>query len=314
MKNHELLNLIGEANGDYVLETGDAAARPWFRWQCLAACAACAAMALGVYRTASPTPEQNAVVMLHAYTVVEERAQTALEYATFQAMGADETVPGVTYVGGDHVGPDGDYYGPDVPVQPAAEWYDALLHTYRLEENPEWYGGAWLAEDEVLAVAIADGFHTPELEAELKEVAGAGAVLRFSTAKYSMEFLYGLMDPVSQALKDTGLRCGVGVDVTANCLGVDVYSDGAEIPDSVLAELAQLDPTGDAVRVRVFTQAMSPLTNEIKKDLAPDVISTPAPGGAREFPEEEVPAYTENCQPAQYDILPRGINDLPQAK
>ncbi len=48
----------------------------------------------------------------------------------------------------------------------------------------------------------------------------------------------------------TGLDCGIGVDVMGNCLGVDLYSDEA-IPDGILAELARLDPGGDAIRVRV---------------------------------------------------------------
>lgn len=145
----------------------------------------------------------------------------------------------------------------EAPVQKAALWYDALLSAYRLEEGPEWYGGAWIVEDRLLAVAIVDGFRTPELEAEIQEAAGAGAVLRFSTVKYSMEFLNGLMEPAARALEGTQLRAGVGVDVMDNCLGVDLYSDGAAVPDSVLAALAHLDPDGDAIRVRVFTEALS---------------------------------------------------------
>lgn len=203
-------------------------------------------------------------------------------------------------------------------MQPAAEWYDALLHTYRLEENPEWYGGAWLAGDELLSVAIVDSFCTPELEAELQQAAGTGAVLQFSTVKYSMEFLYGLMEPVSRALDGTGLSCGIGVDVTANCLGLDLYSDGAVIPNGILAKLAHLDPDGDAIRVRVFTQTMNTLTDEVKKGPAP------VPGGVTEpvFDGERAEPNVENVEPAPTPIddsewtmpaeEPREIEDLPQ--
>ena len=200
----------------------------------------------------------------------------------------------------------------DIPVQPAAEWYDALLCTYWLEEYPEWYGGAWLAGDELLAVAIVDGFRTPELEAEIKEAAGDGAVIRFSTVKYSMEFLCGLMEPAVRALDGSGLSAGVGVDVMANCLGVDLYSDGQNISDDVLAALAHLDPDGDAIRVRLFVGALSDYDETAMKGPVSNAISTPVPGGARAFPEEETPAYTENGQPAQYDTQSKEAGELPE--
>ena len=47
MKNHELLDILGEVNGDYVLAAEDNVVRPRFRWRTLAACAACAALVLG---------------------------------------------------------------------------------------------------------------------------------------------------------------------------------------------------------------------------------------------------------------------------
>ena len=64
MKNHELLDMIGEVNEDYVLEAGNNVTRPRFRWKTLAACAACAALVLAaypVYRAVNPP--------LHEYTV-----------------------------------------------------------------------------------------------------------------------------------------------------------------------------------------------------------------------------------------------------
>lgn len=346
MKNHELLDMIGEVNEDYVLAADDAGhvARPRFRWKAFAACAACAALVLcaypmwqGVKSNSSTLADKNlpaggAGPQLHSYTVVEGDALTTYNEAVekipagnngdaLEAAPAGEPVTAAGPSADSNRGPedlttDSAICEPigDVPVQPAAEWYDALLRTYRLEENPEWYGGAWLAGDELLAVAIVDGFRTPELEAKIREAAGAGAALRFSTVKYSMEFLYGLMEPAVRALDGSGLFAGVGVDVTANCLGVDVYSDGQNVPDGVLAALAHLDPDGDAIRVRVFTQTISTLTDAaMKGGPAPGTASTPIPGGAREHPAEE-PAHTENGQPARYDTQPDKVENLPQAK
>lgn len=345
MTNYELLNIIGEVNEDYVLAAGENVVKPRFRWQTLAVCAACAALIVAAYpayrmsRPQSPGPDSISSLEdvpeaapdsdgtliqrpgLHEYTLVEGGKTVIATDAKAPAGGAEEPAP----VPERSIGPDitsgadvnGDpgetsdgYYAPaqDAAVQAAAEWYDALLRTYRLEEHPEWYGGAWLAGDELLAVAIVDGFRTPELEAEIKEAAGTGAVLQFSTVKYSMEFLYGLMEPATRALDGSGLACGIGVDVMENCLGVDLYSDEADIPDSVLAALAHLDPEGDAIRVRVFTQSMNTLTDEVQKGPAPGGKTEPVFDGARvedskqAMPAEE-PGAIEELPQAKYDII-----------
>lgn len=326
MTDYELLDMIGEVNEDYVLAADSNVVRPRFRWKTLAVCAACAALALGaypLYRAANP--------QLHDYTLTEniaDSADTAKEWDGLAKApaggvqdvptadsGADEVPPvlgapaapeaaeGRTDKGGEMedesaiTGFDGaKYWVEDVPAQEAALWYDALLQTMRLEENPEWFGGAWIAGDQLLAVAIVDGFRTTELEAELQKAAGAGAVLQFSTVKYSMEFLNGLMEPAARALEDTGLSCGIGVDVTANCLRVDLYSVGAAVPDDILERLAHLDPDGDAIRVRVSKGAA----------ISPDggaPLSTPSPGGRQEAPDDP-PEPEEAEQPAHYDLLP----------
>ena len=66
MKNHELLDIIGEVDESYIQSADSNVVRPRFPWKTLAACAACAALALGawpIYRAVNPP--------LHAYTVVE---------------------------------------------------------------------------------------------------------------------------------------------------------------------------------------------------------------------------------------------------
>lgn len=342
MKNHELLDMIGDVSEEYVQGADSNVVRPRFRWKTLAACAACAALVLGaypVYQAANPP--------LHDYAVMEgggalatlddtkapagsstgTPGQGAPDPAPASTSGSGSvydpnpnTLPGGAYIGGDagESGIDGAHYskpGLDTPVQEAALWYDALMKTYRLDENPEWYGGAWIAGERLLAVAIVDGFHTPELEAEIQEAAGEGAVLRFSTVKYSMEFLNGLMEPAVRALDSTDLCAGLGVDVMANCLGVDLYSDSDTIPDRVLAALAHLDPDGDAIRVRLFTGKLSTLTDEAVKGPAPGAVedgeretstpidgSEPIPGGATHPTREEAEQMKEADQAAAYDL------------
>lgn len=361
MKNHELLDLIGDVNEEYIQAADEKVIRPKFRWKTLAGCAACAVLALGAYPAylAAHPP-------LHGYTVLEGGALATLDDIKAPAGGqADvpgqnppapnpgqpprgngpDPVPGGAYVGDDQgSGIDGDSYWQgeqpigEVPVdEAAASQYDQLLRGMGgvdgLEPDayPEWFGGAWIDHSgyydspAVLTVAIVDTLRTPELEEQVRAWCGAGVV--FQSAKYSHSFLEGLMEPVTKALDGTGLSCGIGVDVMDNCLGVDIYSDGTTIPDSVLAELAKLDPSSDAIRVRLFTGKLDALTDKIVKGpaadpVAPEPWATPAsvmdsgtpvyhgedapadavPGGAQ--PVEELPEAKEESKPAHRNLLP----------
>lgn len=347
MKNYELLDMIGDVNEEYVQGADSNVVRPRFRWKTLAACAACAALVLGaypVYQAANPP--------LHDYVVMEGEGGGTLETGLNEAAKAPAGGPaadsapeatmevngfaggydaGAAFIygelGGESVRSDVDGTmdrapTQDIPVQEAGLWYDALMKTYRLDENPEWYGGAWIAGEQLLAVAIVDGFRTPELEAEIQEAAGEGAVLQFSTVKYSMEFLNGLMEPAVRALDGTDLRAGVGVDVMANCLGVDLYSGSDTIPDRVLAALAHLDPDGDAIRVRVFPDALTAVDEGVENPVPADSVplATPSagsaqpvaepsvvPGGLTEPAVGELPEAKETPTPtpmlAEYDII-----------
>lgn len=315
MKDHELLDLIGKVDEDYVLAAGDNVVRPRFRWKAVAACAACAALVLAAWPMAAmEAGKKDAAPGLHAYIVMEEaggaqeRSEAAPKApaegaAPDYAADGDGPLLGASTVPNDGGemgkenaagGVDGNrYWGGERPVQEAALWYDALVHAMGLEDCPQWYGGAWIAEDRLLAVAIVDGLRTPELEAQLQKAAGEGAVLRLSTVKYSMEFLNGLMEPVGQALEGTGLSCGIGVDVTANCLGVDLYGGSGTVSDGVLVRLADLDPDGDAIRVRVFPGTLSNAGEAVKGPGGDVPLATPAPPDRREDPVEKyVPADT----------------------
>lgn len=342
MKNHELLDLIGDVNEDYVQAADGKVIRPKFRWKTIAACAACAVLVLGAYPA-----YQAAHPPLHSYTVLEGGGMTTQGDVKAPAGGTfgPGIMPGGAYVGNDRgeTGIDGtEYTGPgqDAPVQEkAAAQYQGLLQGlggqggYEPEAYPGWYGGAWIDNsfypEAKLAVALVDGFRTDELEAQIEEWCGGEVV--FKDVKYSRSYLDQLMEPISQVLEeaDMDLLCGFGVDVMENCLGVDIHSDGKDIPKEVLAKLAQLDPDGGAIRVRLFTGRLDTLTDETVKGpapapAAPDEQPVPAviedgdqiyhgedapadaiPGGAS--PVGELPqAKGEDIQPARHDLLPPG--------
>lgn len=342
MKNHELLDLIGDVNEDYVQAADGKVIRPKFRWKAVAACAACAVLVLGAYPA-----YQAAHPPLHSYTVLEGGGMTTQGDVKAPAGGTfgPGIIPGGAYVGNDRgeTGIDGTEYtvpGQDAPAQEkAAAQYQGLLQGlggqggYEPEAYPGWYGGAWIDNsfypEAKLAVAIVDGFRTDELEAQIEEWCGGEVV--FKDVKYSRSYLDQLMEPISQVLEeaDMDLLCGFGVDVMENCLGVDIYSDGKDVPKEVLAKLAQLDPDGGAIRVRLFTGRLDTLTDETVKGpapapAAPDEQPVPAviedgdqiyhgedapadaiPGGAS--PVGELPqAKGEDIQPARHDLLPPG--------
>lgn len=303
MKNYELLELIGDVNEDYVRAADSTVIRPKFRWKTLAACAACAALMLGaypVYRAVNPP--------LHSYTVLEGGGMTTLDGTKAPAGGESDpnAIPGGAYVSGDKGKPDidGNEYaapGQDIPVdEVAADQYDRLLrgmgmHGEGAASYPDWFAGAWIDQSQ-LTVAIVDGLRTPELEAEITGWCGDGVV--FQDAKYSHAYLDGLMEQAVALLDGTELNCGVGVDVTANCLGVDLYSDGQAIPDSILVKLAKLDPAGDAIRVRALTDKLRDLPEDEIKGFATE----PIPGGVS--PAEDLPQTKEAALPARDDFPP----------
>lgn len=342
MKNHELLDLIGDVSEDYVQAADGKVIRPKFRWRTAVACAACAVLVLGAYPA-----YQAAHPPLHSYTVLEGGGMTTQGDVKAPAGGTfgPGIIPGGAYVGNDRgeTGIDGTEYtvpGQDAPAQEkAAAQYQGLLQGlggqggYEPEAYPGWYGGAWIDNsfypEAKLAVALVDGFRTDELEAQIEEWCGGEVV--FKDVKYSRSYLDQLMEPISQVLEeaDMDLLCGFGVDVMENCLGVDIHSDGKDIPKEVLAKLAQLDPDGGAIRVRLFTGRLDTLTDETVKGpapapAAPDEQPVPAviedgdqiyhgedapadaiPGGAS--PVGELPqAKGEDIQPARHDLLPPG--------
>jgi len=336
VKNHELLDLIGGVNEDYVRAADSDVVRPRFQWKGWAA-AACAALVLCAYPVwrmthADRTLEQNAAAPLHAYTVAGGGGSALTEEAGIKAPAGvpdpePTTIPEGAYIAGQRVCHEP---GQDAAVdEEAAGQYDGLLQGMGGEGGgepdayPEWFAGAWIdhggapAAPAWLTVAIVDGFRTSELEARVLAWCGGTGKIEFRDAKYSHDYLNSLMDPVVQLLDDTsagstGLTCGIGVNVVENCLGVDVY--GSDVPDCVLAGLSKLDPDGDAIRVRLFPNSF--LEPDVVKGPAAEPAVEPVPGGARAEPaiekdeqnfpdeDEQVPAQTSAAPGVQETSMP----------
>ena len=318
MKNHELLDLLGEVNEDYVLEAGNNVVKPRFRWKTLAACAACAALVLGIYPAYRMSRNQNldlpGLRPLHGYTVVEGSGMVGPESAQAPAGGqpdipgqnAPEPTPEPAQTG------DGEHYDVSGQWQAIAQ-YQGLLQGMGGQEGcapetyPGWYGGAWIdGTGDRLAVAIVDGFHTGQLEAQIEEWCG-GEVAFVQDMKYSYAHLLNLSDQILQALQDHlnqddvwSALTSIAPDMMANRLDVGF----CDIPsDAVLAFLAQLDPDGDAIQVRVFTGKPNTLDNMVK---AP--AREPADPEARATPAEEpTPTPADGDAPDAYAPAPGGV-------
>lgn len=142
---------------------------------------------------------------------------------------------------------------------------------------PEWYAGAWLDNDwpdhvSRLTVAFADGWRTEAMEDKIRGWCGGTGDVLFCTAKYSYAYLNRLMDEISALFDRYGwLSSVIAPDVTTNRVDLEIF--GSTMPsDEFLAELAELDPDGDAIRVQVFTDGTIQFTDDT-------AMKPPAPAG-----------------------------------
>lgn len=346
MKNHELLELIGDVNEDYVQAADSKVIRPRFGWKKLAVCAACGLLVLGIYPAYRMSRTQNLHLFglrpLHGYTVVEGSGMVGPESAQAPAGGqtdipgqnAPEPTPEPAQTG------DGEHYDVSGQWQAIAQ-YQGLLQGMGGQEGcapetyPGWYGGAWIdGTGDRLAVAIVDGFHTGQLEAQIEEWCG-GEVAFVQDMKYSYAHLLNLSDQILQALQDHlnqddvwSALTSIAPDMMANRLNVGF----CDIPsDAVLAFLAQLDPDGDAIQVQVFTGKPNTLDNMVKAPArepadpearatptdgdAPDAYA-PAPGGVTPATTADGSAKVYHGEDAPADAVPGGAyaGEPPQAE
>lgn len=340
MKNHELLDLIGGVDEDYVRAADEQAPRPRFGWKKLALCAACAALVLGLSALPltsegpEPAPEgaQDPGVTLvrqpglHDYFLIDR----SLSASTTQGDSPKLLQPAAPGGGGiDMPGQNAPEPNPDQPPRgsgpdptggaPAQEdasaqyarllqwWFGEPVPPSEPGGYPDWFGGAWI-DGELLTVAIVDGFRTPALEEQIRERTGGGALL-FTGAAYSQNHLDGLMEQVGRTLDE--LDCRVFLSYGVYAADNRIHLDFSQPPDDqVLSALAQLDPAGDAILIQVFTGTQNLPTGASAKGPAPDGPA-PEPVGpeARAAPTvtgdgEPTPTPADGDEPDAYACAP----------
>lgn len=322
MKNHELLNMIGEINEDYVLGAGNNVARPRFRWGTLAACAACAALILAAYPAFQASRLQKAAFDsvsgldapeatlapirrpgLHEYTLADGGTSAITTHGDTKDAPGGQPNPMPERGGGTGAPGTSDKAPAGAPNQePSAEdaaaqdeasaQYERLLRSLGLWGidgrglYPDWCGGVWLDGD-CLTVAIVRGFRTPELEQQILNWCGGTEEVLFADVTYSQNHLDGLMDEIARIFDELDCRVFLSYGVYPDNR---IHLDFFEVPsDEVLAALAGIDPDGDAIYILVFTGVQATPTGGAAKGPAPaEPTSVPA-GSPAAAAEPSVP-------------------------
>ncbi|MBD5098824.1 MAG: hypothetical protein HDT35_04635 [Clostridiales bacterium] len=296
----------------------------WQTWAVCAACAALIVAAYPAYRAfrpQSPGPDSNAALGdvpeasqapdevliqrpgLHEYTLVEGGVtiKTTVGDTYIPAGGtaglapmpepaSKDVVTSGAYVGGEDAGT-ADSAHSEVSVQEeASAQADRLLQSlgiggWNWDLYPDWWGGIWL-DGEHLTVAIVDSFHTPGLEAQIREWCGGTGEILFRTVKYSLAYLEDLKDEVGALFDQYGwLPSVIDANEMTNRVELDIFA----VPgDELLAALAELDPEGDAIFIQVFTDRhIIPTDGPAKEPALAAPAVEPVPGGARVEPNAE---------------------------
>lgn len=345
MKNHELLDLIGDVNEDYVRAADSKVVRPRFRWKAAAACAACAVLALGISAlpaalegpgpARSSAPEESRAPSstliqrpgLHEY-LLKDAGYVAATQGGAGGLGKLADIPQPDPAPGGGAEPSSAVKptyvdAPAISQEEASAQYDRLLRQMGGVDGrepdlyPDWFGGMWLDNDwpdsvSRLTVAIVDSFRTPDMEDQVKEWCGGTGDVLFTDAKYSQNHLNSLMDGVTRIFKEQNvcISSAYGVYVMDNFLGLDFYG---EIPsDETLSALAELDPDGDAIRVQVFAGGSIQWTDDGAKGASCDPGEHEPIGETVKGPP--VPGGAQDSQPAAEPSEPPngGGQELPE--
>ena len=202
----------------------------------------------------------------------------------------------------------GGAYVVDIPVQEtAAAAYQNLMAQFEKDcgpdKYPEWYGGAYIDENETLVVNIVEGGE-PEDKAlflKIQDWAGTDQV-SFGNVKYGLGYLRDLQDRAFEAMSELGLAVGCGVNEETGQVELDLSA----VTDEALRRLAELDPADDAILVRVGQAAVA---EDTAASEAPDgYIHIPAPA-ENDVQPDNLPIGPEG---AEYDLLPlepSGVED-----
>ena len=203
----------------------------------------------------------------------------------------------------------GGAYVVDIPVQEtAAAAYQNLMAQFEKDcgpgSYPEWYGGAYIDENETLVVNIVEGGEPEDKALFLKIQDWAGTdQISFGNVKYGLGYLRDLQDRAFEAMSELGLAVGCGVNEETGQVELDLSA----VTDEALRLLAELDPADDAILVRVGQAAVA---EDTAASEAPDgYIHIPAPA-ENDVQPDNLPIGPEG---AEYDLLPLEPSGLEDA-
>ena len=240
----------------------------------LAACTALVLCAYPAYHALAPRPP-----VLHSYTTIDgsDPAIKAQYREETTAQGVDK--------GGEEEGPNtGELPGGApvgiAPVQPGADAYQLLMDHFG-GVQPDWYGGAYIADNGTLMVLLVNdkdsGDKTLELEV-LEAVGGKTAPVGFAGAKYSRNDLERMNGELIALLDGKGIQAAWGIYDDENRIVLDV---GEPLTDDLLAAIAEIDPDDDAILIRVVEGQATVTDEQFVKGPAPigEGVDAPDPGG-----------------------------------
>lgn len=290
---------------------------PWMKYGALAACAALVIGAVSVYNLHQVHHDDlRRTLQLHSYVTVEGLTGGVQENA---ATGDTGTGGIAIPPGGIEILPGGAYVG-DAPVQAGAEDYQKLMDHFN-GTLPDWYGGAYIDDDNNLMVQLVEDKDPADksLELQVLDWTGSDSVM-FSSCKYSLNQLKELMDRLN-ALPDEDMKfrdvmAGWGIDEEANRIELTL----TQVYEPLLSVLAELDPDDDAIYVQVGQRASHDLGEDVRTDSAKTedpAVHHAVPGGVTVPDDDDLiadePYYDGVRDGAHYDVehLPE---ELPQEK
>lgn len=207
----------------------------------------------------------------------------------------------------------GGAYVSDVPVQEAAAMaYQNLMaqfeKDYGPDKYPEWYGGAYINEYEVLVVNIAEDFEPEDKNLFLKIQDWAGTdQISFGSVKYGLGYLRKLRDRAFEAMDELGLAAGGGINEEKGRVELDLSA----VTEEALLILAELDPADDAILVQVGQQTavQDVMVEETAAgDESGGYVHIPAPAENDAQPEN-IPAAPDGAGYGLLPLEPSGVED-----
>lgn len=281
---------------------------PWKKYAAVAACAVLVIGAFSVYNLYQDYEKWGITVRnfqrdpieltMHSYVTVEGLTG----YVTENAAANDTGTGGTEVNTGDPPADIETVMREGTGQEEALNAYQKLMGHFALG-YPNWYGGAYIDDDNNLMVLLVSDKDPGDKSLELKVLDWTGSdKVVFGSAKYSLRYLRTLQDKVCNAMMELGLFSSCGTYESENRLHLSLTS----VTDEALALLARLDPDDDAIYVQVGQRASTDSAST--EDPA---VHHVVPGGVTVPDDEDLIAEEPYYDGARYDVLPE---ELPEQK